>query len=108
VQDAVYRQRRSTKDVINDALRRGLRAECAGGPPYRIETHESAIRPGIDEFWVPDPDISVCLAARESTVEFDAAFYRHERDGFVVSGARESRQSLPPASRASAIDTRRS
>lgn len=47
VEEAVHRERRSMKDVVNDALRRAL------GPgqqtaPYRMPVHHSQIRPGID------------------------------------------------------------
>jgi hypothetical protein len=49
VQDAVHRQRRSTREVINDALRRAL---VPGGnarqEPYRMEQHESQLRAGFD------------------------------------------------------------
>ena len=46
VSEATHRERRSTKDVINDALRRALGAE--GARPYRVMVHDSALRPGID------------------------------------------------------------
>lgn len=51
VEDAVHRERRPMKQVINDALRRAL------APPvkrqerqeqYRLEPHESAVRSGLD------------------------------------------------------------
>lgn len=46
VEQATYRERRSTKEVINDALRRALRAGEAR--PYRVQVHQSGLRPGID------------------------------------------------------------
>lgn len=46
VAEAVHRQRRSTKEVINDALRSALGAP--GGRPYRTVPHESGLQPGID------------------------------------------------------------
>jgi hypothetical protein len=48
IQDAVHRQRRPTKQVINDALRQALRPERAAGPPYHLEPHDSAVGPGVD------------------------------------------------------------
>lgn len=47
VQDAVHRERRPMKQVVNDALRRALREE---GPrePYHLTPHRSAVRPGLD------------------------------------------------------------
>ncbi|HEX2361880.1 MAG TPA: hypothetical protein VHI11_07400 [Jiangellaceae bacterium] len=49
IEDAVHRERRPTKQVINDALRRAL------GPPrpqrseaYRLVPHDSRLRPGLD------------------------------------------------------------
>lgn len=49
IDDAVHRERRPMKQVINDALRRGLRpAIAAAAPPYSLQPHESALRPGFD------------------------------------------------------------
>ncbi len=49
VQDAVHEQRRSTKEVINDALRRALAPRGgARREPYRLEPHESQLRAGYD------------------------------------------------------------
>lgn len=37
------------KQVVNDALRRALRPPTpAGGEPYRLTPHQSALRPGLD------------------------------------------------------------
>jgi hypothetical protein len=49
IEDAVHRERRPTKQIINDALRRAL----APPPPprvrrYHLEPHDSALRPGLD------------------------------------------------------------
>ncbi len=45
-----HRRRTSFKEVVNDAIRRGLspraRAEAPG--PYRVESHRTTLRPGID------------------------------------------------------------
>jgi hypothetical protein len=48
VQNAVYRERRSRKQVINDALRRALEPGGPRSEPYRLVPHESAVRPGFD------------------------------------------------------------
>lgn len=49
VQDAVHRERRPTKQVINDALRRALAPTSQGRRrPYRLTPHESALRAGLD------------------------------------------------------------
>lgn len=49
VEDAMHRERRSMKQVINDALRLALtppRVPQQG--PYRLVPHQSAVRPGFD------------------------------------------------------------
>lgn len=47
--DAVHRERRPLKQVVNDALRQALRPSApAGTEPYRLAPHESAVRPGYD------------------------------------------------------------
>lgn len=49
IQDAVHRQRRPTKHVINDALRRALTPPCdTQREAYHVEPHESRLRPGHD------------------------------------------------------------
>lgn len=49
IQDAVHRERRPTKQVINDALRRALAPPVdSTHDPYRLTPHESALRPGLD------------------------------------------------------------
>jgi hypothetical protein len=48
VDDAVHRERRSMKQVINDALRRALAAPNRRSEPYRVKVHTSYLRPGID------------------------------------------------------------
>lgn len=48
--DEAHRQRKPFRDVVNEALRRGL----AGGarvrklPPYRVKVHQSGLMPGVD------------------------------------------------------------
>ncbi len=48
VEDAVHRERRPMKQVINDALRRALAAQRPAGAPYSLVSHESRLRPGFD------------------------------------------------------------
>jgi hypothetical protein len=47
VDDAVHRDRQSMKQVVNEALRRAL-TPAPATRPYRLEPHDSALRPGID------------------------------------------------------------
>jgi hypothetical protein len=47
--EAVHRERRPRKQVVNDALRRALRPPArAGTEPYHLQPHDSAVRPGFD------------------------------------------------------------
>jgi hypothetical protein len=48
VEDAMHRERRPMKQIVNDALRRGLSRPEVRRMPYRMPEHESALRPGID------------------------------------------------------------
>lgn len=48
IEDAVQRQRRSAKQVINDALRQALRPPRGEREPYHLVAHDSALRPGVD------------------------------------------------------------
>jgi predicted transcriptional regulator len=48
VDDAVHRERRPMKQVINDALRRALAPPSPRREPYRVAAHESGLRPGLD------------------------------------------------------------
>lgn len=49
IEDAVHRERRPTKQVINDALRRALApAPAEQGEPYRLAPHTSPVQPGLD------------------------------------------------------------
>lgn len=48
VDDAVHSERRSRKEVVNDALRRALTRPVERREPYRLTPHESAVRPGFD------------------------------------------------------------
>lgn len=48
VEDAVHRERRPMKQVVNDALRRALAPTRVRDEPYHVTPHESAVRPGFD------------------------------------------------------------
>lgn len=48
IDDAVHRERRPIKQVVNDALRRALAPDVVRQQPYRLTPHESAVRPGFD------------------------------------------------------------
>ncbi len=48
VEDAVHRERRPMKHVVNDALRRALAPTPAPREAYRVVPHESSILPGVD------------------------------------------------------------
>lgn len=48
--DEVHRVRRPLKQVVNDAIRRGLSPRLVEEPegPYRVKVHRTKLRPGID------------------------------------------------------------
>lgn len=49
ISDAVHRERRPMKQVVNDALRRALTPDAeGGGEPFRLVPHDSALLPGLD------------------------------------------------------------
>ena len=49
VDDAVHRERRPMKQVVNDALRRALAPDDAGhAEPFHLVPHDSTLRPGLD------------------------------------------------------------
>ena len=47
IDEAVHRERRPMKQVVNDALRRALTPEIRR-ERLRLVPHESAVRPGLD------------------------------------------------------------
>jgi hypothetical protein len=51
LKEEVHRRRRPLKEVVNDALRRGLAPAGRARPPrpYRVKPHETGLCPGIDE-----------------------------------------------------------
>ena len=48
--EEVHRVRRPYKQVVNDAIRRGLAPRLSEAPsrPYRASVHNAKLRPGID------------------------------------------------------------
>lgn len=48
VENAVHREQRPMKRIINDALRQALAPGVARQEPYHLTPHESAVRPGFD------------------------------------------------------------
>ncbi|MDO5628093.1 MAG: hypothetical protein Q4G43_07210 [Mobilicoccus sp.] len=48
ISDAQARERTTFKQVVNDALRRGLTQASVALPPYDLRPHHSAVRPGVD------------------------------------------------------------
>jgi hypothetical protein len=48
VEDAVHREHRPMKQIINDALRQALASRVPRHEPYHLVPHESAVRPGFD------------------------------------------------------------
>lgn len=48
IDDAVHRERRPMKQIVNDALRRALAPSPSRREPYRLTPHESSVRPGFD------------------------------------------------------------
>lgn len=48
ISDAQHRERKTFKQVVNEAVRRGLSAPGPAGPPYSVRIHHSGVRPGID------------------------------------------------------------
>ncbi|MGQ0838431.1 hypothetical protein [Actinokineospora sp.] len=48
VNDAVHRERRPMKQIVNDALRQALAPRIPRQVPYRLTPHESAVRLGFD------------------------------------------------------------
>jgi hypothetical protein len=46
--DAVHRERRPMKQIVNDALRRALGPSSMSQQHYELVPHESSLRPGLD------------------------------------------------------------
>ena len=50
LKEAEHRRRTSFKEVVHDAIRRGLTPQARVGEvaPYRVRAHKTSLRPGID------------------------------------------------------------
>lgn len=48
IEDAIHREHRPMKQIVNDALRRALAPHVSRREPYHLIPHESGIRPGFD------------------------------------------------------------
>jgi len=48
VVDAIHRERRPMKQVVNEALRQALAPRIRREEPYHLVPHASAVRPGFD------------------------------------------------------------
>lgn len=50
LEEEAHRVRRPWKQIVNDAIRRGLAPRLADAPsaPYRVKAHKSVLGPGID------------------------------------------------------------
>ncbi len=50
IEDAAHRQRRPIKQIVNDALRRGLAPEGSQvvRKPFRVHAHRTSLRAGVD------------------------------------------------------------
>ena len=47
ISEAQHRERKTFKQVVNEAVRRGL-AEMPPATAYRVRAHHSGVRPGVD------------------------------------------------------------
>ena len=48
IQDAIHRERRPMKQVVNDALRRALTPPPSRHGRFQMAAHQSSVRPGLD------------------------------------------------------------
>lgn len=48
ISDAQHRERKTFKQVVNEAVRRGLSAPGPAATAYSVRVHHSGVRPGID------------------------------------------------------------
>ena len=48
ISDAQHRERKSFKQIVNEAMRRGLTQGAPDAPAYIVRVHHSGVRPGID------------------------------------------------------------
>lgn len=48
ISDAQHRERKTFKQVVNEAVRRGLTETTSDASAYRMRPHHSGVRPGIE------------------------------------------------------------
>ena len=48
IREAQHREGKPFKQVLNEALRRGLVQPTPDASPYRVRAHHSGVRPGVD------------------------------------------------------------
>lgn len=48
LEEETHRQRKSFKEVVNDALRRGLSRGSGKAPRFRVAPHTAKLQPGVD------------------------------------------------------------
>jgi hypothetical protein len=51
IEEEAHRRRKSVKEVVNDAIRKGLASRVPAGSRlrrYRVNAHVTTLRPGID------------------------------------------------------------
>lgn len=50
IEQEIHRVRRPFKQIVNDAIRRGLAPRLADAPdkPYRVKVHDGRLQPGHD------------------------------------------------------------
>lgn len=50
LEEEMHRRRKSFKDIVNEAIRRGLSPQGIRSelPPYRVRPHQTAFQPGLD------------------------------------------------------------
>jgi hypothetical protein len=48
LEEEVHRQRKPTKQVVNEALRRGLLGSAPRKAKLRVQPHSTKLRPGVD------------------------------------------------------------
>lgn len=57
LREAMQRDRKSFKETLNEAVRRGLgKARSEGEPPFEVKARPLGLRPGIDPARVRDLD----------------------------------------------------
>lgn len=70
IRRAMEQRRQSFKQVVNDAVRRGLRAETSGPvAPFVVEARPMGLRSGVDPAYLSDLDDELEIERYRRTVE---------------------------------------